>query len=144
MKMYLQDAMLHWHIVAFLTVAAIIIAASFYALAGKPAGQVPIVGGDTNQIVVAPASGVAGFDVAAFCADPLTTVKAFLAPDASGTTYQLTRTRDGKAESVTAVLAPDGSVKVATHYYETNLGQQSEVADLTAAAQSCIQKKAKG
>ncbi len=96
-----------------------------------------------TNIVIAPASGVESFDAAPFCNDPVTVVKKFPAPDASGATYQLTRVRDAKAETVTVVLGADKSVVLATHYFDTAIGQDSEPAIVNADSRTCIEKKGK-
>lgn len=111
--------------------------------ANQVGAPVPGTGGDTIRIV--PASGVEGFNTERFCADPLTQVRQFISPDASGVTYQLMRVRDGVAETVTVVYAADSSVLVAQHYYDTaTAGQQSEPAILNVEAQKCMRGKAKG
>lgn len=89
---------------------------------------------------VAPASGVEGLDVEAFCRDPLTVVLALAAPDASGVSYQLGRVRDAKTETVLVVLS-EGAF-AATHYFDTTEGQQSAPAFVTTKARDCIEDKA--
>lgn len=96
---------------------------------------------DDQNIEVVPATGIEGFKVKEFCQDPETTVLSFPAPDALGTTYQLTRMRDGRSETVTALINPNKEIKFATHYYSTDVGQDSEPADMTGAF-DCIEKKA--
>lgn len=103
----------------------------------------PVPGFQQDTIKVAPASGVNSFAADNFCADPLTTVREFEAPDASGTTYQLTRVKDGKTETVTAVFDTNKAILMAKHYYDTNSGQDSEGAIVNQAARDCITKKAK-
>ena len=97
--------------------------------------------GTEKKIMIAPASGVEGFDAGLFCNDPLTTVRAIPAPDASGTTYELARVRDQKTETVVVVLAPDQSILLAKHYYDAAVGQQSEPAIVEEDARKCIEKK---
>lgn len=127
-----------FHVVVFaVSVTALLLA---YAALGKPAGQVPLVGG--NDVHVVPASGVDGFNTAVFCADPLTKVRLFPSPDSAGKTYQLTRVRDNVTESVVYVLNPDDSTRLATHYYDSSVGQQSGPAVITQEARDCIAKKA--
>lgn len=99
--------------------------------------------GEKVTIKVVPASGVQGFMAGPFCADPLTQVRALPAPDASGTTYQLLRVRDLKTETVTVVIGADKSLIVATHYYDSAIGQQSEPAILDEDARSCVLRRAK-
>ena len=99
------------------------------------------VGGKGNVVTV-PATGVEGFPVDLFCADPLTTVQDFEAPDASGITYQLLRVRDGKTETVVIVMGANGDTRVATHYYDSLVGQQSEPAFVNEKARECIEDKA--
>lgn len=98
---------------------------------------------DDKEIKIAPASGVEGFAVEGFCADPMTKVAPFLAPDASGITYQLSRVRAGKTESVTIVKNADGETRIAKHYYSTTVGQQSEDAVVNAEAWKCIERRSK-
>lgn len=102
--------------------------------------------GTGNTVTVAPAEGVKSFTVIDFCNDPLTKVTILPAPDASGTTYQLTRVRDGRSESVVVVENPAHEVNFATHYFDaTNATtgkaeQQSEPAVVDGAGKSCIEK----
>ena len=91
-----------------------------------------------TPIIIAPSSGIEGFQVAPFCNDPLTKVVALPAPDV-GVTWQLTRLQDGKFETV---VVP-GSFLSGTHYYDSTIGQQSEPASVDDAAKACIEKKGK-
>ena len=112
---------------------------AFYARVPEQVGA-PSTG---TNILIAPASGLDGFDVGPFCDDPLTKVKGPLpAPDASGNSYQLIRVRDGKSETVTLVLAPDKSITLATHYFDSDVGQVPEPAFLKDSARACVEKKA--
>src|SRR3990167_2684973 len=97
--------------------------------------------GTETKIMIAPASGIEGFDTTLFCNDKLTKVKAIPAPDASGITYELTRVRNQKTETVLVVLAPDQSILLAKHYYDAAVGQQSEPAIVEEDARKCIEKK---
>lgn len=93
--------------------------------------------------LLVPASGIEGYDVLSFCNDPLTHVRPFPVPDSAGVTYQLTRVRDLKTETVTVVFAPDHTLLLAKHYYDTAIGQQSEPAIVTEQARRCIEEKAR-
>ena len=95
--------------------------------------------GEVKQVV--PAQGIQGFRAKFFCEDDATQVKSFISPDA-GTTYQMTRLKDGKTETVTAVYSGSGALVFGTHYYDTTAGQQSEPADMTGAL-DCMLRKAK-
>lgn len=106
-------------------------------------GPSTTVTGDRNQIHIVPAAGITGFSVDLFCADPLTTVKGFPVPDSEGATYQLVRVRNGIAESVVVVMDGDNTTRLATHYYDSVVGQQSEPAVVNADARKCIEEKAK-
>lgn len=94
-----------------------------------------------GDVYTVPASGLEGFNVDAFCDDPETRVAVFLAPDASGTTYQLSRVRDNVPEAVVVVKSIDGETRMAKHYYTAEAGQQSEDAVVTEGAWTCILKK---
>ena len=74
----------------------------------------------------------------------MTKASIFPAPDA-GSTVQLTRMKDGVAETVTALIAPDGSVNkdYSKHYYDTTVGQQSEPAVVSDKGLKCSLEKAK-
>ena len=136
-------ALSNWGWLAALAVTALALAIVYT----RPVGVIPAT--TERKIVVAPASGIEGFDVGPFCADPLTSVRAFPSPDASGVTYQLTRMRDQKAETVTLVLGADESVVMATHYYDAVVNvrggteQQGEPAFVNADARKCVEGKAK-
>lgn len=131
-----------WHLVILAVLATVgFITLGYIGVAAV--GQAPPVSiGHTTQ-VIAPNEGVAGFNVDTFCEKTSTDIKLFPAPDVSGTTYQLTNNTGGIAETVVAIIAADRSVKVATHYYQSNDGQQSEMASLTPEATACILRKAK-
>ena len=101
---------------------------------------VPVLSPETHPINIVPASGVEGFNVAAFCADPATKVLALPAPDAvNSVTYQLTRDKGGVFE---AVVVP-GNLMTGTHFYDSAIGQQSEPGALTDEARACVKAKAK-
>lgn len=88
-------------------------------------------------IVVAPASGIEGYDALLFCNDPLTTLKPPKpAPDAP-IVWELTRTRDLKTETVVYVEGAESGL----HYYDTAIGQQSEPAVMSDEARECIDGK---
>lgn len=126
--------------------AGILVLAAFGLLMiGDQADIREAIEGETKPtpIVVPAASGIEGFNVEQFCNDPLTKAQAFEVPDA-GVTYQLTRVRDGKSETVRVVVNPSGVVlnEYATHYYDSAVGQQSEPAFVSKDALGCIEKKA--
>src|SRR5688572_18493376 len=79
-------------------VVCLLAAGAFFYLGGPDAAGLPEPSQD--EIVIAPKSGVEGFEVEPFCNDPLTKVEPLPAPDSSGITYQLTRTRDRVTETV--------------------------------------------
>ena len=113
---------------------------SLYVVSGKPAGDLPVIGGDTVERV--PATGEQGFNTAVFCDDPLTKVATSLAPDASGITYVLSRVKDGVTESVVLTFDQTDEVVYAKHFFDRS-GQQSEPAFVTDDARDCIEDKAK-
>lgn len=131
--------------IAFVVIGVLVawsIVLSLYVLAGKPAGDLPVIGGDTQQIV--PASGPEGFPVEPFCKDPATQIKALTTPDAPGITYQMLRLRDGVPEAVIWPAGEHGDNLVATRYwYDDNHVQQSQTATVTPAARRCVETKAK-
>lgn len=132
----LQRAFDYWWIIAIGVTVAWLVALTVYVQAlDKPAGNVPIIGGDTYKVVAS--TGSESFDVEAFCNDRLTTVEPSAAPDVSGEIYVLQRVRDGVAESV---LAIEG-VRFATHYYSSPSGQQSQTGVVSDKAWSCIRSK---
>jgi len=96
---------------------------------------------DDKTYKIVPALGQTGFPVENFCNDPLTRVESFLAPDASGESWVLSRTRDGVSELVVVSSGRDGANLIATHYYTVSGGQVSEEAFLTDGAWGCIRKK---
>lgn len=100
------------------------------------------VGDKAHKVVIVPATvGVEAYSVKDFCNDPMTKVTSFLAPDASGVTYQLTRVRDSKPEAVIVVRGIDGETRIAKHYWQTEVGQQSEAAVVTEEAWTCITRR---
>src|SRR3990167_859092 len=133
-----------WRAITILNLIFLVgLAWTVYVTAGTRLG-VPYaadVTGTEKTIMIAPASGIEGFDTTLFCNDKLTKVKAIPAPDASGITYELTRVRDQKTETVVVVLAPDQSILLAKHYYDAAVGQQSEPAIVGEDARKCIEKK---
>lgn len=138
----LRYARRHLILVALVVLVGWNVLMSAYMLADKPViGDPTGITGHGEQFIIAPASGIEGFDVYPFCNDPATTVKAFPAPDAAGNTYQLTRLRDEKPETVTVALTGD-SITFAKHYWSETSGQVSEDAFVTQAARDCILKKA--
>ncbi len=110
-----------------------------YVILGEPSGVDVPVGEKADNIVAS--TGIDGFPVADFCNDPLTKVDPFVAPDASGVTYQLLRVRNGVTETVIVVLDKDGSVVVGKHYFDAADGQHVEPAFLTDSARNCLKKK---
>jgi hypothetical protein len=83
-----------------------------------------------------PAAGVGGYNVLAFCEDPLTEVKFTISPDTEGSvTFQLTRTRDGKFESITWV----SGAPTARHFEDVpGGGQIANPGVVTDKAADCI------
>lgn len=111
---------------------------------------IPEAGGDVtptasdSDIVVAPSTGINGYDVGLLCSDPKTTVLYFPNPDA-GSTYQLTRVdSNGVRESATLVYDRDGKLNTefSRHFYDTIVGQDGEPAYVTDEAMKCLEKKA--
>ena len=128
---------------ASLFALAVALAALFMALIALPGAGVdttPV--SDDVTLEIAPATGIDSLDALDFCNDPRTAVRAFPAPDASGTTYQLTRVRDQRSEAVVVVLGPDKGIVMAASYYDTELGQQSRPAIVSDKARECIERKA--
>ena len=97
--------------------------------------------GIAEEVKIVPAVGIQGYKVAEFCADPLTKVSFFLAPDSSGSTYQLLRVKNGMTESVVVVRNARGETIVATHYQDTPTGQRSEPGVITDEGWKCIESK---
>lgn len=112
-----------------------------YSVAGKFAGQVPIVGGDTLNIV--PTTGDQGYPVLEFCQDAATVVtKSISPPDSTfAANYTLDRSKDGVHEVVdVGVYADPAKQPVATHYDSANVPRD---ADVTKDAMRCITSKVK-
>lgn len=99
------------------------------------------IGGEPDIVVEVPSTGVEGFPVAEFCHDDLTEVLLFPAPDAAGSSYQLTRVKEGVTETVVVVLNAAGDISQATHYHDTPQGQVSQPALIDDDARECIEEK---
>lgn len=101
---------------------------------------VPVLSPSTVNVV--PAVGEQGFNVEAFCNDPLTTVaRDLIAPPDStyNATYQLTRVKAGIHEVVTVgVYADPNHQPNATHYDSANVPTDGFVSK---GATDCIQRK---
>ena len=95
----------------------------------------------TTSTNVVPATGEEGFNVAVFCDDKLTSVRATIAPDASGVTYELRRVKNNVTETVTIVLAQTGDILYAKHFSDGPAGQESGAAFVTDQAKQCITRK---
>lgn len=124
-------------IAAFIT---IVVVAWIYLRADLPIFGTPPA--TTEQHIIA-ASGEQGFDVEPFaCDDPLTRISGTVAPDASGITYTLQRTRDGRTETVVLVRALDGTWPYAKHFWEDDK-QNANSAFVSDKALACIERKAR-
>jgi hypothetical protein len=99
---------------------------------------------ETVTVPAPPASGIQGFDAAAFCKDPLTRVvdRSANTPDVLGHPYELVRVRDGVEERVAVLIQEDGT-STGMHYYSTAVGPAQEPAIVSADAIKCIISKVK-
>lgn len=92
-----------------------------------------------EKVEQVPTTGEQGYPVAAFCADPATTVRDTTIPGVSEQTYELVRLKNNVQESVIWIGTGSG----ATHWYYDSAGvQQSEPAVVDEDAKKCIERKA--
>jgi len=124
--------------IAVSVVVSVIAVALVYSRLDVPGvGKLPAT---TEEIV--PTSGLEGFPVEEFCEDPATEVKYSIIPHV-GFSHELLRLKDGVTELVTISITEEGEVLPGTHYYDTNVGQQSEPAIAGDGAVRCIEDKRK-
>lgn len=139
-RSYVREALIHWPLLFALFTIGWLVVLSLYVVAGKPLGQVPVVGGD-NITTIAREPGT-GYDVNKFCADPTTKVsKDFIQPESGGDSYTATRGTEvirWRSKSITGEDNP-----AATHYYIDNTSKQvDEVVEMNQEAAKCFLKKA--
>lgn len=127
-----------------------------YNISGQPLGEVI----STTNVV--PAVGVSGYTAEAtlaFCNDKTTTIRPFPKPDATGQTWQLTRDKDNRTETIVILVNFDfdsrgqiinKDIQPGTHYYWGNvvqpdgtikIDQVSEPAQTNNQVLSCLEEK---
>lgn len=92
-----------------------------------------------SEVKVVPALGIEGYTgTLEFCKDSTVTVKELMIPDTKA--FQLTRTKDGRSESIGIALDPNNDVTYATYSAD---GLTPLPAQVTDAAKKCLQDRVK-
>lgn len=113
--------------------------ALYLVLVGGSHAGVPVQDVGVKAEKVVPALGVEGYAATEeFCKDSATKVTPLIIPDAKA--YQLTRTKDGKLESIAVTLNPAGEPEYAKYSAD---GVTPMPAQVSAGAKKCLQEKTK-
>lgn len=140
-RTYLREAFDHWHVVAILTLIVWSAGLTFYVVAGRPWGNIPIIGGDTVVKKFVPAAGAEGYTTEAslaFCNDPLTHLNNASPVPGVGTNYELKRVINNIPELLQVTVPEDGSQSLGKHSYNTSAGPQTQLAIISDEVITCI------